>query len=147
MHDERWKLYRLLAEPMRLRLLALTAQEEFSIGELAELLNEAQPNISRHLKSLREANLVSVRKEGTRVYLRFNEQRTDPVVKDALSTGQQLCEEDGSFARINGILQAREAPARAFFAKTSTLLNWPKELEHIFVRFLHSSTLDVLRST
>ncbi|MEM6959106.1 MAG: hypothetical protein AAF645_25720 [Myxococcota bacterium] len=33
----RWELYKLLSEPMRLRLLALANQEELAIGELAEL--------------------------------------------------------------------------------------------------------------
>ena len=55
----RWELYRLLGEPRRLRLLGLTSEDELSIGELAELTGEAQPNVSKHLKQLREAGLVS----------------------------------------------------------------------------------------
>ena len=58
----RWELYRLLGEPRRLRLLGLTSEDELSIGELAELTREAQPNVSKHLKLLREAGLVSVRR-------------------------------------------------------------------------------------
>ncbi|HLM72241.1 MAG TPA: hypothetical protein VK459_06110, partial [Polyangiaceae bacterium] len=45
---ERWELYRLLADPVRPRLLALAAAEELAVGELAELLGEGQPKISRH---------------------------------------------------------------------------------------------------
>ncbi len=55
---------------MRLRLLALSAVEELAIGELAELVGDSQPNVSRHLKPLRATEPLSVRKEGTRVYLK-----------------------------------------------------------------------------
>ena len=44
--SQRWELYRLLGEPRRLRLLGLTSEVELSIGELAELTREAQPNVS-----------------------------------------------------------------------------------------------------
>ena len=55
--SQRWELYRVLSEPARLRLLALAAHEELSIGELAELLGESQPNVSRHATALRHAGL------------------------------------------------------------------------------------------
>ena len=48
----------MLSEPVRLRLLALAAEEELAIGELADLLGESQPNVSRHLAPLRQVGLV-----------------------------------------------------------------------------------------
>ncbi len=45
-------------------LLALAAEEELAIGELAGLLGESQPNISRHLTPLKQAGLVLVRPRG-----------------------------------------------------------------------------------
>jgi len=71
--ERRWELYRLLGEPVRLRLLALAAEEELAIGELADLLGESQPNVSRHLKVLRGAQLLAERKEGTRVFVRLDD--------------------------------------------------------------------------
>ncbi|MGB5312059.1 MAG: metalloregulator ArsR/SmtB family transcription factor, partial [Polyangiales bacterium] len=80
----RWELYRLLGEPRRLRLLGLTSEDELSIGELAELTREAQPNVSKHLKLLREAGLVAVRRQGTRAFARLSpELNGDPVLADA----------------------------------------------------------------
>jgi ArsR family transcriptional regulator len=115
----RWELYRLLAEPVRLRLLALAAAEELAIGELAELLREAQPNVSRHVAPLRKAGLVSVRRHGTRVLVRVAEHaEQDPVVADGLAAGSALCEEDGSLARIAEIVAQRDASAREFFGST-----------------------------
>src|SRR3954451_23769329 len=89
----RWELYRLLAEPVRLRLLALAAEEELTIGELAELLREGQPNVSRHVAPLRKAGLVSVRKHGTRVLVQLADHaHRDAVVADGLAAGRELCE-------------------------------------------------------
>src|SRR5438477_13118418 len=85
---ERWELYRVLSEPIRLRLLALAAVEELAVGELADLLDEGQPNVSRHASVLRQAGLIGVRKEGTRVLVRIAEgAANDPVIADALVSG------------------------------------------------------------
>src|SRR5436853_7160492 len=113
---KRWELYRLLSEPVRLQLLALAAEEELAIGELAELLGESQPNVSRHAAPLKQAGLLAVRKQGTRALVRLDDGAgEDPVVRDALESGRALCEEDGSLARIGDVLRARDAVAREFF--------------------------------
>ncbi|NOU31455.1 MAG: helix-turn-helix transcriptional regulator, partial [Polyangiaceae bacterium] len=109
----RWELYRALAEPLRLRLLALAAEEELAIGELAELLDESQPNVSRHAASLKQAGLVSVHKQGTRSLLRLRDDaRRDPVVLDAVRSGRALCEADGSLGRVESVVLARDAVGR-----------------------------------
>jgi ArsR family transcriptional regulator len=127
----RWELYRLLGEPSRLRLLALAGEEELAIGELAELLGEAQPNVSRHVKPLRQAGLLLVRKQGTRVLVRTSEARDrDAVVRDAVEAGRILCTEDGSLARVHELVAARDEDARAFFDRTADedVASWPAEL-------------------
>lgn len=112
----RWELYRLLGEPVRLKLLALAAREELSVGELAEVLDENQPNISRHVAALRRATLLEVRKEATRVLARLRAGVTaDPFVSDALDTGLALAAEDGSLERLARVIRAREEASRAFF--------------------------------
>jgi ArsR family transcriptional regulator len=116
--SQRWELYRVLSEPARLRLLALAADEELSIGELAELLGEGQPNVSRHATALRQAGLLSDRREGTRTLVRLApEAAGDAVVADALASGKTLCERDGSLRRVEQVLRAREAAAHEFFAR------------------------------
>lgn len=116
----RWELYRVLAEPVRLRLLALAAEEELAIGELAELLNESQPNVSRHVAPLKAAGLLLSRKQGTRALVRLAEAASaDPVVADALASGRALCEGDGSLARIADVLRARDQVAREFFEQAN----------------------------
>ncbi len=114
----RWELYRVLAEPVRLKLLALASAEELAIGELAGLLGESQPNVSRHLTPLKQAGLVLVRREGARGLVRMAAAAAaDAVVADALASGYALCEADGSLARIKDVLRERDQVAREFFAK------------------------------
>ncbi len=114
----RWELYRLLGEPFRLRLLALAGEDELAVGELAELLHESQPNVSKHVAALRRAGLLSMRKQGTRVFARLAEGAgADAVVSDAVSAGRLLCVEDGSLARVPQVLRARDEAARELFAR------------------------------
>jgi len=128
--DRRWELYKLLGEPLRLRLLALANAEELNIGELAEVLDESQPNVSRRLKPLREMGLVRIRKEGTRVFVSLDSAAAqDTVVADALREGQRLCQEDGSLARVAAVVRARDEAARALFESGGDgSLGWPEEL-------------------
>lgn len=55
-----------IAEPTRLRILDAVRDEERSVTELVELVGMHQPGVSRHLKVLRAAGLVDVRREGRR---------------------------------------------------------------------------------
>lgn len=118
--DGRWQLYRLLSDPFRLRLLALAGVEELALGELAELLGESQPNVSRHAAPLRQAGLLAERKQGTRTLVRLPaEALDDAVVRDAVAAGRALCAEDGSLERVAAILRGRDEKTREFFAKAS----------------------------
>ncbi|MBS0570783.1 MAG: metalloregulator ArsR/SmtB family transcription factor [Proteobacteria bacterium] len=65
-------LLRLLADPTRLRLLALIEREELTVAELAAVLRLAQPRVSTHLARLKEAGLVRDRRAGVSAYYRWN---------------------------------------------------------------------------
>ncbi len=114
----RWELYRLLSDPVRVRLLALVSLEELAVGELAELLNEGQPKVSRHGAALRDAGLVLARKNGTSVLLKIEPRaELDAVVADAIATGRKLVTDDGTRARVDAVVRARDEKAREYFAK------------------------------
>ena len=55
-----------LAEPQRRRILDLLREGERPVGELVDRLEISQPGVSKHLRVLRDAGLVSVRPEGQR---------------------------------------------------------------------------------
>ncbi|WP_296815363.1 metalloregulator ArsR/SmtB family transcription factor [Brevundimonas sp.] len=61
-----------LAEPGRRRILDTLAQGERAAGDFTPLLGISQPGVSRHLRVLREAGLVTVREEGRRRLYRLN---------------------------------------------------------------------------
>lgn len=63
-------LLSLLADPTRVRLLALLATEELSVAELTHVTGLAQSRVSTHLAKLRDAGLVSVRRDGASTYHR-----------------------------------------------------------------------------
>lgn len=66
-------LFRALADPTRLRcLLLLHSEGELCVCELTHALGEIQPKISRHLAQLREAGIVSDRRQGLWVYYRLH---------------------------------------------------------------------------
>ncbi|MHB8876262.1 MAG: ArsR/SmtB family transcription factor [Myxococcaceae bacterium] len=111
----RVELYRLLSEPDRLRILALCADEELSVGELGLLLSDSQPQISRKVAPLRQSGLLLARKDGTRTWLSAAPASADPVVADAVQEGKRLCQKDGSLSRIPKVVAAREETGRALF--------------------------------
>jgi len=74
------------ADPTRLRLLALLANGEASVGELQEILEQSQPRVSRHLRLLDEAGLVVKFRDGHWVYYRLTAvASTKALIDEALA--------------------------------------------------------------
>jgi DNA-binding transcriptional ArsR family regulator len=67
-----------LADSTRRRMLDLLRERPHTVNELVALLGLSQPLISKHLRVLREAGLVSVRQDAQR---RWYELRTEPLVE------------------------------------------------------------------
>lgn len=112
-------LFRILADEGRLRVLALAAEEELSVGELAELLDESQPQVSKKASTLKDAGLLVARREGTRAYLAAAP-ITDAVVDAAVTEGRALALRDGSLARVASVVARREEAGRRFFEEGNT---------------------------
>ena len=133
----RVELFRLFSEPGRLQVLALCAEEQLSVTELAQLLNDSQPQISRKVSALRELNVLQVRREGTRIFAHADATlvAADPLVAEAVAEGRRLCLADGSLARIPGIVAAREALGQTHFETVapaaSTVPSSPEHLAHL----------------
>ena len=110
-------LFQALADPTRLRILALLRIMELSVGELAQLLGQSQPRVSRHVRILSDAGLIGRRKEGSWVYLQLAEpERTTGLFE--LSKGidpeaEQLFAADA--ARLDTVRHDRAEAARRYF--------------------------------
>ncbi|WP_049623803.1 metalloregulator ArsR/SmtB family transcription factor [Frateuria defendens] len=100
---------RLLADPTRVRLLALLEREELTVAELAAVLHLAQPRVSTHLAKLKESGLVRDRRAGVSAYYRANNE--SDAHQHALlgslreSIDDALLREDA--ARLPGVLAQR----------------------------------------
>ncbi|MBP0614106.1 ArsR/SmtB family transcription factor [Jiella mangrovi] len=70
------ELLRAAAEPTRLRLLVLLSRADLTVSELTTILGQSQPRISRHLKLLAEARLISRYQEGSWAFFRASD---DPL--------------------------------------------------------------------
>src|SRR5712692_8282325 len=70
--DELLAALRAVAETTRLRLLVLCAGGELTVSELAQILGQSQPRVSRHLKLLCEAGLLDRFREGSWVFYRLS---------------------------------------------------------------------------
>lgn len=68
-----------VAEPRRRQILDLVAERERPVGELVELLGLAQPQVSKHLRVLREVGAVSSREEGRQRLYRLNGRALKPI--------------------------------------------------------------------
>src|SRR5687768_7968185 len=74
------EIFRSLGDPTRLRIIALLRAMELSVGELAQVLGQSQPRVSRHVKILIDAGLAERRKEGSWVFLSLADAaRTEPL--------------------------------------------------------------------
>jgi DNA-binding transcriptional ArsR family regulator len=70
--------FELVAEPSRRRILDLLRERARSVGELVKLVGLSQPGVSKHLRLLREAGLVRVRRDGQR---RWYELEPEPLAE------------------------------------------------------------------
>lgn len=117
---------RALADPTRLRIMRLLAAMELAIGELAQVLGQSQPRVSRHAKILCDAGLAERRKEGSWVFLRQSiGSRDAPGLGGATARLLAAAEasDDGFAARcaedrrnLAAIRSAREDRAAEYFA-------------------------------
>jgi ubiquinone/menaquinone biosynthesis C-methylase UbiE/DNA-binding transcriptional ArsR family regulator len=130
-----------LADPTRLRILALLRIMELSVGELAQVLGQSQPRVSRHLKILADAGVLERRKEGSWVFLTLAD--GDPL--DALFTlidgwadGSTNALFSSDAARIDGIRAERAEAANRYFAGHAGV--WDQ------IRSLHVAESEVERS-
>ncbi len=68
-----------IAEPRRRQILDVLAEGERPVNDLVELMGLAQPQVSKHLRVLREVGLVDVREEGRQRMYRLNGGPLKPI--------------------------------------------------------------------
>jgi len=111
-------IFRALADPTRLRIVALLRQMELSVGELAQVLGQSQPRVSRHVKILADADLCDRRREGSWIFLGLGAAaRTGPLLAAIDGWHDPAAErwEIADAARLVAVRTERMAAAEAYF--------------------------------
>ncbi len=106
-----------LADPSRLRLVAVLLRGEFTVQELTIILQMGQSRISRHLKILTEVGILSVKRQGTWSYYRAGGdspffESILPVFEKELET---LPERNEDLSGIAAVLEERRRRSQLFF--------------------------------
>ncbi|WP_324806900.1 metalloregulator ArsR/SmtB family transcription factor [Sphingomonas sp. LY29] len=110
--------FQALADTSRLRIIALLRAMELSVGELAQVLAQSQPRVSRHVRILSEAGLVDRRKEGSWVFLQLADAaRTAPLFDaiDRWSDERAAALFAADAARLEAVRADRAEAARRYF--------------------------------
>jgi len=93
--DAEARLLALLAHPIRLQIVELLRHGEVCVCDMQAALNQRQAYVSQHLMALREAGLVTCRKDGLRVYYRLS----DPRILRVLDQVRAMNQDEATAAR------------------------------------------------
>ena len=139
-------LFRALADLTRLRILRLVSAMELAVGEIAQVLGQSQPRVSRHIAILCDAGLAERRREGSWIFLRAAggpaggmPSRIALLVGDAEEADAEfgvMCEDDRR--KLAAIRATRDMQAQDYFAAHAE--TWDE------LRRLHSSDETVERA-
>jgi ArsR family transcriptional regulator len=119
-------LFKALADDSRLRIMLLLQVMELSVGELAAVLDQSQPRVSRHVRILAEAGLAERHKEGSWVFLRPALPRMaseaarllDAFLRQDDAVGEALAAQHAADrAQLDAIRAIRDQRAADFFAQ------------------------------
>jgi ubiquinone/menaquinone biosynthesis C-methylase UbiE len=128
---------RAAGEVTRARILALLAHGELSVGELAQVLNQSQPRLSRHLKFLTGAGLIERLPEGAWVFYRLPVEGRARTLVDTLNAA--IDPEDADIrrdrTRLAEVKAERAGAADEYFSRVAD--QWDK------LRALHYSEADI----
>ncbi|HTL42820.1 MAG TPA: metalloregulator ArsR/SmtB family transcription factor [Vicinamibacterales bacterium] len=123
-----------LSDPMRSRMLLVLERHEVTVGELCAVLQLPQSTVSRHLKTLSDANWVSSRRDGTSRYytLALDERdaatrRLWALLRDQVASSPAA---DQDARRLKGVLTRRQSKSEEFFASASG--QWDRLREELF---------------
>ncbi|HEX3954485.1 MAG TPA: metalloregulator ArsR/SmtB family transcription factor [Stellaceae bacterium] len=112
---------RAVAETTRLRLLVLCARGELTVSDLAQILGQSQPRVSRHLKLLCEAGLLDRFREGSWVFYRLSSSSAAGSLSRHLVAA--CAESDETVAldlqRLAAIKRQRAEAAAAYFRENA----------------------------
>jgi len=117
---------RAVAEPTRLRLIVLCSRGELTVSELAQILGQSQPRVSRHLKLLCDAGLLDRFREGSWVFYRVSTSGTASALAGHLVAACNASRAPVALdlQRLAAIKRQRAERAAAYFSQNAP--NWDR---------------------
>ena len=112
------KSLRILADPTRLRLIALLQQEELSVNELQTITHMGQSRISTHLGLMQESEFLVSRRDGKRIFYRLNGDlptKAVDLLRLALSGTGEIPETNADATNLRRIVEKRQNQAQLYF--------------------------------
>jgi ArsR family transcriptional regulator len=112
------KSLRALADPTRLRIIALLGRDELSVNELQEITRMGQSRISTHLGLLQDSGLLDSRREGKRTFYKLSSLLDDlkrELVQMAVRGANELPEAESDQINLKRILARRQEQAQVYF--------------------------------
>ncbi|MEW6156434.1 MAG: metalloregulator ArsR/SmtB family transcription factor [Verrucomicrobiota bacterium] len=109
---------RALADPTRLRIMALLERDEVSVNELQEITKLGQSRISTHLGLLQDSGLLQSRREGKRTFYKINAQAngvTREFIQLAIRAAKELPDHNADQVNLKRILARRQEQAQVYF--------------------------------
>ncbi len=119
---------RAIAEPTRLRIIALLRHGECSVSDLCEILGQSQPRISRHLRLLGESGLITRHREGTWVFHRLTVDPSLTPIIDASIPDDEDAVLRSDLERLGEVRVRRAAAAHDHFAAIAPLWDTERSL-------------------
>jgi ArsR family transcriptional regulator len=133
------EIFRTLGDPTRVRIVALLRAMELTVGELAQVLGQSLPRVSRHVRILIEAGLLDRHKEGSWVFLSLGDPRRMNPLFELLDRWVEIDGEDpwavADVARLAAVRADRAAAAERYFAARAE--DWDR------IRSLHIAETEV----
>lgn len=113
------QIHKALADETRLRLVRLLVRSPLNVNEILAILQMGQSRVSRHLRILAEAGLVTRRREGTWIYYERAAEPASALVADTLRLlgehERALAHYDGDLQRLEAAVERRREQTRRFF--------------------------------
>lgn len=143
------KFFKALANDSRLKIIGLLAGRDYTVRELAELLNLKEPTVSEHLNALKELDLVRVRAQGNRRIYSFNSKALHGMNRDIFSREQfaslvQTEDEDERKVFQSFFEGDRLKALPASRKKSLVILNWFAKMFEAGVRYTEREVNEII---
>jgi DNA-binding transcriptional ArsR family regulator len=99
-YSKQAQLFQALSHPVRLRILDILSRQEACVCHLTCILDQRQPYVSQQLATLREAGLVTDRRDGTLIYYQLADDRLAKLLDESKAVIRDLIGESLSFPPV-----------------------------------------------